>query len=318
MDYEIMTGAGAEGTADTGAGVTESRTGEQMLMDAFADHGSANSGEVADPANADEADDHDPDGGDDTGAETDGGDAPTETQSKEENAVYAKARRQAEAKLQREREKFESEKTKAVTDGINAEIAALNLYDPNTGKQITDAAGLKAYRDGIAAKRMEQAAQSKGMTSEELKQLVELHPDVAAAKAEREANARAAQENARLEAQNRINADVAEIGKLNPAIKTFSDIRSLDRFPQIYDKIKRGYSVIDAYRTEYSDAVSDARVREAEQRVRNGTTGKAHMQTMTSHGEGAKDVPNDEVEVYRRLMGVSDADARKALSRFHK
>jgi hypothetical protein len=42
------------------------------------------------------------------------------------------------------------------------------------------------------------------------------------------------------------------------------------------------------------------------------------MQTMTSHGEGAKDVPNDEVEVYRRLMGVSDADARKALSRFHK
>lgn len=318
MDNEIMTGAGAEGTADTGA-VTESRTGEQMLMDAFADRGSENSGEVADSASADEADDHDPDGGDDTGAETDGGDAPAETQTKEENAVYAKARRQAEAKLQREREKFESEKTKAVTDGINAEIAALNLYDPNTGKQITDAAGLKAYRDGIAAKRMEQAAQSKGITSEELKQLVEMHPDVAAAKAEREANARAAEENARLEAQNRINADIAEIGKLNPSIKTFSDLRSLDKFPQIYDKIvKRRYSVIDAYRTEYSDAVSDARVREAEQRVRNGTTGKAHMQTMTSHGEGAKDVPNDEVEVYRRLMGVSDADARKALSRFHK
>ena len=319
MDIETMMN-GAEGTADTGT--TDTRTGEQMLADAFAEYGSGNSGEVADPADADGADDTDPaggeDGGDPAGDDTADAQEDSGAQGKETNAVYARARRQAEAKLQREREKFESEKSKAVADGVNAEIAALNIIDPNTGKQITDAAGLKAYRDGIAAKRMEQAAQQKGMTSDELKQLVE-HPDVAAAKAEREANTRAAQENARLEAQNRINADIAEIGKLNPSIKTFDDLRKLDKFDAIYDKIvRRGYSVSDAYMTEYRDSLSDARVREAEQRVRNGTAGKSHMQRMDSRGEGAPEVPQDEVALLSRLMGKSTEDARKSLSRFHK
>ena len=159
---------GAEVTADTGT--TDTRTGEQMLADAFAEYGSGNSGEVADPADADGADDTDPaggeDGGDPAGDDTADAQEDSGAQGKETNAVYARARRQAEAKLQREREKFESEKSKAVADGVNAEIAALNIIDPNTGKQITDAAGLKAYRDGIAAKRMEQAAQQKGMTSD--------------------------------------------------------------------------------------------------------------------------------------------------------
>lgn len=319
MDIETMMN-GAEGTADTGT--TDTRTGEQMLADAFAEYGSGNSGEVADPADADGADDTDPaggeDGGDPAGDDTADAQEDSGAQGKETNAVYARARRQAEAKLQREREKFESEKSKAVADGVNAEIAALNIIDPNTGKQITDAAGLKAYRDGIAAKRMEQAAQQKGMTSDELKKLVELHPDVVAAKAEREANTRAAQENARLEAQNRINADIAEIGKLNPSIKTFDDLRKLDKFDAIYDKIIRGYSVSDAYMTEYRDSISDARVREAEQRVRNGTAGKSHMQRMDSRGEGAPEVPQDEVALLSRLMGKSTEDARKSLSRFHK
>lgn len=319
MDIETMMN-GAEGTADTGT--TDTRTGEQMLADAFAEYGSGNSGEVADPTDADGADDTDPaggeDGGDPAGDDTADAQEDSGAQGKETNAVYARARRQAEAKLQREREKFESEKSKAVADGVNAEIAALNIIDPNTGKQITDAAGLKAYRDGIAAKRMEQAAQQKGMTSDELKQLVEMHPDVAAAKAEREANTRAAQENARLEAQNRINADIAEIGKLNPSIKTFDDLRKLDKFDAIYDKIRRGYSVSDAYMTEYRDSISDARVREAEQRVRNGNAGKSHMQRMDSRGEGAPEVPQDEVALLSRLMGKSTEDARKSLSRFHK
>lgn len=318
MDIETTTMTGTEGTAVTGMTNTDTGTGEQMLMDAFADHGSANSGDAADPVNADDEDAHDPDGGDDAGAEPDDGDVPADTQDKETNAIYARARRQAEAKLQRDRQAFEAEKSRAVTNGLNAEIAALGLCDPNTGKPITDAAGMRAYRDSMAAKRMELAAESKGITADEIKELVELHPDVAAAKAEREANARAAEENARLEAQNRVNADIAEIGKINPQIKSFADMRSLDRFPQIYEKIKRGYSVIDAYQTEYRDTISDARVREAEQRVRNGNASRAHMQTMNAHGEGAKEIPNDEVEVYRRLTGCSDADARKALARFHK
>ncbi len=320
MDIDTTTMTGAEGTADTGT--TDTRTGEQMLMDAFAEHGSGNSGEVADPVNAESEDDHDPRG--DAGAEDDASDASAGAedntkpkQDKETNAIYADARRRAEAKLQRDRQAFETEKQRAIQDGINAEIAQMGLVDPATGQSIKDAEGLRAYREALAARRMEQAAGAKGMTADELKELVELHPDVAAAKAEREENARQAEANQRAAAEARLNSDIAEIGKLNPSIKSFSDLRALDRFDAIYEKIKRGYSVIDAYRTEYSDALTEARVREAEQRVRNGAAGKSHMQRMDSRGDGGVEVPNDEVSLLSRLTGKSAEEARRSLSRFH-
>ena len=82
MDIEITTTTGTEGTADTGATGADTRTGEQMLMDAFADNGSANSGDAAAPADADEDDAHDPDGGDDAGTDTDDGDVPAGTQKR--------------------------------------------------------------------------------------------------------------------------------------------------------------------------------------------------------------------------------------------
>lgn len=316
MDIETTTMTGAEGTTDSGA--TDTRTGEQMLADAFAEYGSENSGEVADPADADGAEADDPTGEEDGAERKEADGTDKETQDKEKNAVYADARRRAEAKLQRERQAFETEKQRAIEDGINAEIAQMGLIDPATQQPIKDAAGLRAYREALAARRMEQKAGEKGMTADELRELVELHPDVAAAKAEREENARQAAENQRAAAEARLNADIAEIGKINPAIKSFSDMRALDRFDAIYEKIKRGYSVVDAYRTEYSDTLTDARVREAEQRVRNGTAGKSHMQRMDSRGDGGVEVPNDEVSLLARLTGKSAEDARKSLSRFHK
>ena len=317
MDFETMM-TGAEGTADTGA--NDTRTGEQMLADAFAEYGSGNSGEVADPADADGADATDPAGGEDGGdpAGDDTADTSGQSDAKDKNAVYADARRRAEAKIKRERERFEAERDKAVQDGINEQIASLGLVDPATKKLISDAEGLRAYRDAMAAKRMEQAAGAKGMTAQELNDLVEMHPTVRAAKEAQAQTARQAAEAQRQQAEARLHEDIAAIGQHNPDIKTFADLRKLDRFDAIYDKIKRGYSVADAYMTEYRDALSDARVREAEQRVRNGNAGKSHMQRMEARGDGGREVPNDEVALLSRLTGKSPEDARKSLSRFHK
>lgn len=319
MDIE-MTMNGAEGTADTGT--TDTRTGEQMLADAFAEYGSGNSGEVADPADAEETEATDPAGGeyggDPAGDDTADTSGDPGEQGKDKNAIYADARRRAEAKLQREREAFEKEKAGAITKGINEQIALMGLVDPKTQKPIVDTEGMRAYRDALASKRMEQTAQSKGMTAEELSELVSLHPDVLAAKEAQQQIARQAAETERQAAETRLREDVAAIGKINPDIKSFGDLRKLDRFDAIYDKIQRGYSVVDAYMTEYRDALSDARVREAEQRVRNGNAGKAHMQRMEARGDGGTEVPNDEVLLLSRLTGKSPEDARKALSRFHK
>lgn len=319
MDIETMM-SGAEGTADTGT--TDTRTGEQMLADAFAEYGSGNSGEVADPTDADGADATDPaggeDGGDPAGDDTADTSGESDGQGKDKNAIYADARRRAEAKLQREREAFEKEKAGAIAKGVNEQIALMGLVDPKTQKPIVDAEGMRAYRDALASKRMEQTAQSKGMTAEELNELVSLHPSVMAAKEAQQQLARQAEETKRQAAETQLREDVAAIGKINPDIKSFGDLRKLDRFDAIYEKIKRGYSVADAYMTEYRDALSDARVREAEQRVRNGTAGKSHMQRMEARGDGGTEVPNEEVSLLSRLTGKSPEDARKSLSRFHK
>ena len=318
MNENVITTAGAEGTP---AASTETKTGEQMLYDVIADNGSENSGEVADTAVTDNADDTNPTG--DENADTDDsgvGDGGTDTAKQDDktNAVYAKARRQAEEKIRAERERFEREMKGQIDAGVNSAIKELGLYDPETKKPIVDAAGLKAYRESMAKRRMEQAAGAKGMTTDELKELVELHPDVAAAKAEREAQRVRAEEQKREAAQNRLNSDIAEIGKINPDIKSFGDLRSLDRFDDIYAKIKMGISPLDAYKLVYMDRIMQSRTTEIEQRVRNGAQGKSHMRRMTGAAEGAAEIPESEVSVYKMLTGKSDADARAKLGRFHK
>lgn len=325
MNDNVITTAASEGTtgaagaADTAGASGAAKTGEQMLYDVIAGDGSENSGDVADPAVTEDADDTDPSGEEsNTDSADDSGDGDTTKQDDKTNAVYAKARRQAEEKLKAERQKFEREKQEQIDTGINSAIKELGLYDPETKKPITDAAGLKAYRESMAKRRMEQAAGAKGMTADELKELVELHPDVAAAKAEREQQKVKAAEQARQAAENRLNADIAEIGKINPQIKSFGDLRSLDRFSDIYDKIKMGISPLDAYRLVYMDQIIDSRTAEAGQRVRNGTQGKSHMHRMTGAAEGAAEVPDSEVSVYRMLTGKSDADARAKLGKFHR
>ena len=320
MNDNVITTAAAEGTTAAAEGT---KTGEQMLYDVIANEGSANSGEVADTAVTEEADEHDPSGEEDNDTDTDDngvGDGGNDTAKQDDktNAVYAKARRQAEEKIRAERERFEREKQGQIDAGVNSAIKDLGLYDPETKKPIVDAAGLKAYRESMAKRRMEQAAGAKGMTADELKELVELHPDVAAAKAEREAQQARAAEQAREAAQNRLNADIAEIGKINPDIKSFGDLRSLDRFDDIYAKIKMGISPLDAYRLVYMDQIIQSRTAEAGQRVRNGAQSKSHMHRMTGAAEGAAEIPESEVSVYKMLTGKSDADARAKLGRFHK
>lgn len=310
---------GAAGAADTAGASGAAKTGEQMLYDVIAGNGSENSGDVADPATTDEADDTDPTGEQaENDADTADDGVGDTKQDDKTNAVYAKARRQAEEKLKAERQRFEGEKQAQIDAGINAAIKELGLYDPETKKPITDAAGLKTYRESMAKRRMEQAAGAKGMTTDELKELVELHPDVAAAKAEREQQKIKAEEQARQEAENRLHADIVEIGKINPQIKSFGDLRSLDRFTDIYAKIQSGISPLDAYRLVYMDQIMQTRTAEAEQRARNGAQGKSHMHRMTGAAEGAAEIPESEVSVYKMLTGKSDADARAKLGRFHK
>ena len=95
MNDNVITTAAAEGTTAAAEGT---KTGEQMLYDVIANEGSANSGEVADTAVTEEADEHDPSGEEDNDTDTDDngvGDGGNDTAKQDDktNAVYAKARR---------------------------------------------------------------------------------------------------------------------------------------------------------------------------------------------------------------------------------
>ena len=310
------TASGAGTAAQTSAGTTATTTSENrksgadLLQEAFAEtnNGSGNSGDGATSANAeaeaeetttqDAGEQQQPEGAAQTQQKE------TKKQSKEENAVYAKARRQAEAELKRYKEDFEK--------SIDADIASAGVIDPYTGKPVTDKKAFDAYLQHLRENALENNAKAMGVSKEQLEALAEQHPSVIAAK---EAQRKAAAEKAAAEreaAHARFANDISEITKMNPDIKSFEDLSKLDRFDDIYGLIKDGYRPNHAYQIVYAEQLNQKIRENAEQAARNALTGKAHLTKAQVSGEGQKEVPESLMQTMRELMpGKSDAELRK-------
>lgn len=313
---QTTTGGGSQTNDKT------TKSGMQLLSEAFAGttSGSANSGEGASSADAEDQTSQEniqpetgaaDEGTTDASGETTAEDAKAKKQTKEENAVYAKARRQAEAELKKHKDEFMRD--------MDASIANAGLIDPYTGKPVTDKKGFDEYLTHLRENSLENDAKSLGVTREQLDALAQRHPDVIAAK-ETERKAQEERIKAEREAANaRFTADIAEITKLNPDIKSFDDLRKLDHFDDIYGLIKTGYRPNHAYQIVYAEQLNQTIRANAEQAARNSVNGKAHLTKAQLSGEGQKEVPESLMQTMRELMpGRTDAELRKRALKYMK
>lgn len=214
----------------------------------------------------------------------------------EENAHYASIRRKAEADA------------KAKADARIAQICK-GVVHPRTGQPITT---LEEYEDALYIQdkmARDKALQDKGVDPRIIDQAIQNNPTV------RQAEAVLQQQQLAL-AQQKLEADLAEISKIDPSIKSFKDLDKLESIGEIMRKINEGWSLIDAFKTvEFENILARGKAG-AKQSAINQTRGKAHLQGADSLAEDTDEVEIPKAE-YESLKEVFPNKTGKELKKLY-
>jgi hypothetical protein len=246
---------------------------------------------------------------------------PAGTQDKDER------RRQAAARRAQEREEEIARAVKKAVDAQRAEdaaalekvIAGMGLTDTATGQPIKTREQLEAWRQATEAERVRRELKTGQLTPETLEGIVAASPAIKAAnemlEQQREFQRKQAQEAARA----KMDGEIAEVAKLNPAIKTLEDILRMPTGPKFAELAKKGVPLPEAYRYANMEALAAQSAAAAKQAALNATQSKAHLTATTASGSGAVPVPADVMAQYRLLMpDKTDEEIQKHYQEYTK
>jgi len=231
---------------------------------------------------------------------------------------------------------------------LSAELLRAGLKDPYTGKPITTLEELRAYSQRAEAARAEESKRQRdevrrrtGMTEAQFDEFISGLDEVRSARAERDAAAAREAERSRARLDADIKEQVAAINAINPAIKTLADLHTMDTYPQLYEHVKRGASILDAYRlANFDSLVAGGGKASANNAPRNADTApegapagdqaqqqidaaavrqsalnaqsKQHLNKTVQRGKGAMSVPADVAAQYRIFIpDLTDAEIQK-------
>ena len=218
-------------------------------------------------------------------------------QSAELNAQYAAARRHAEA----ERDRRFAERFKGFTN-------------PITGQAITSEADYFAALDAQDELNRRQQLEQQGIDPKVLDDLIANNPAIK--QAQQILAQTQEQENAR-----RLDAEMEEVKKLDPTVKSIDDVLKAQNSQEILAKINAGYSLIDAYKIVNFDKLTAQNTQASKQAAINAMRGKDHMTatggvTDTSEGE---DIPQNELAGWKRMFPeASEKELREKYNRVMK
>lgn len=241
--------------------------------------------------------------------------APEQEPKTDRDAQFAAARRKAEAERDAAIARAKEDAQKQVDEFFKNS----GLMNPYTGHPITTRAEYEAYRERFEADQKAKLMEKAGITQEEFQAFVQGLPEVRAArqaKAEAEAAARQAREQ---EAKARVDEQLRQIQAIDPTVKELGDLAKLDTYPKLYDMVKRGYSILDAYRLANYDALTH-RVAEASRKAAiTSVQSKQHLKATESRGGGAIPVPDSVLEEYRVLNpGATKEEIQKHYQSYMK
>ena len=223
-------------------------------------------------------------------------------QTKEQRAENAARRRREEQQAAIDAAvKMAVEDERARTKGqMEAFFAKAGMKNTVTGKPITTLEEFDAWRADYEAARLQKDLKAGKLTPEALRSAVEQTPAIQALKKQQEQRAAEDEQRRQAEAKARVDAELAEIHKLDPAINTVEDLLSMPDAKAFYDLVRKGNSFLDAYRLANFDRLQAARAEAARQQAMNNARGKDHLTgTGTPQGTGAATVPPDEMQAFK-------------------
>lgn len=278
------------------------------------DHG-ANEQEPAGPADPDPTPAEEETGGsgtEDDGSEGEPAETDKEPMSPEKRRENAARRRQAQQQaaidaavadaLKAEREKQVSEMT--------AFFAKAGLKNTITGKPITTMKEFREWNEAFEEQKLQRELKNGKLTTEGLAAAIGKHPVVQQAQALLQKNEQEAKSRETAAAQERINAEIAQIHEIDHSISTIEDLTKASYWPQLYAMTKRGYSLKDAHFLLNHERLEQAKTEAARQAAMANARGKEHLKgSNPGQGGGAVAVPAAEMAVFRALMPkASDAE----------
>lgn len=299
------------GLSEEGAEVTEPAEPSGTEVEA-----GAGEGEVAEPL---ETGTQEP-GADNGAGEEGGASEQAQTQSPEDRARFAAARRKAEAERDAAVQKARQDARRDAQKFIDDAFASMGMVNPYTKQPIKTKADFDAFNAQRNAEQKKDFQKRTGMNDEQYAQFVAGLPEVRQA-AEVKAQAQQAQQQIReQQARARLDEQVKAINKLDPSIKKLEDVFKTENYSKVYELVsKKGYSLEDAYKIANFDRLTRQTVSAAKQQAMNSAKGKSHMSPTATRGAGATAVPADVAAEYRAMMPeLTDAEIQQHYSRYTK
>lgn len=239
-------------------------------------------------------------------------------QSAEERHRQAEARRKAERESYKAqlRQELEAENAKKM-DSI---IASMGRVNPFTKKPINTLAELEEYNRENDKRRKAERLSKLGISQEDFDELVENHPTVKAAKEAAAALEQQKAELVRAQQDEELRAEMAEISKIDPNIKTPTDLMNHPMYAEVKRLVQENdHSIAEAFRI----ATEPARAKEQNDRVRQSAalaaSGKNHLSSTQAAGGTAPqiNVPEAVMKGYRLSNPkITPEQARKQYARY--
>lgn len=162
--------------------------------------------------------------------------------------------------------------------------------NPYTGAPILDRKDLDEYRRALREEQLRQA----GLEPAALSELIANDPAVRQA---RELTERLRKQ----EGEQALGRVVAEIGGLDPSIRSVRDLMEQPNAEAFHSYVEKGYGLAEAYRLANFDRLTGQKAAAARQAAINSLAGKSHM--APTRGGSGRDVtiPHAELELFRAL-----------------
>lgn len=226
-------------------------------------------------------------------------------QSQEENARFAAARRKAEA----ERDAAIAEAKAEAKRQMEEFFSLMRMNNPYTGTPITTKEEYDAYKAQYEQEQKNEFLRTSGMSEEEYQQYVETLPEVREAKAAKAEAEQIKRDAEQARAKQMVEAQLKEIGQLDPSVKSLDDLVQMQSYPEFYERVQRGMTMTEAFKLTNYDALTTAAAQASRQAAMNAAAGKQHLKPTQPRGEGAVSVPADVREMYRALNpNATDAE----------
>ena len=230
-----------------------------------------------------------------TESETEGNPEGNESEVTEEqpeldrNAIYADARRRAEAEYKHKQSAIDAQYAEKFKDYKN----------PITGRPITSA---QDYFDALSAQEQlatKKTLADKGLDPELIEKAVNNSPAIKAANL-------VIQQQRLEEVKNFLDKQVEEVSKLDPDIKSAKDIESSERYPEILKYLNDNrLNLVDAYKLVYADKLISQKTAAAKQQAINSAKSQSHLKATeggNNASDGLKEIPANQIDKWKAFF----------------